>query len=168
MKGHSLFTRRDNYIKRPNVDKNNNFFFLRTAKPISTKYGTKHLWVKWIQIGPRPFSSKIITKKQKKKTLMKFEHPISTKLCRARKIDFSSTYPWTADHQKSAGPTFFTKHDLSQRQHSFHLFIYKQFDTNHQWIHCECYNRQVFWTHFVSMNMSPITFTCWVKPFVND
>ena len=53
------FPRGDNYEIVKIHWRNWKIFFSRTTEPISTKLGTKHPWVKWIQVcsndGPSPF-----------------------------------------------------------------------------------------------------------------
>ena len=58
MKGLVLFQRKIITKKRKYIDKILKIFFSRTTVPISSKFGTKHYWVKGIQVcwkeGPRP------------------------------------------------------------------------------------------------------------------
>ena len=57
--GPCFFSRGDNYKMVKIHWRNLKIFFSRTTEPISTKLGTKHPWMKGIQVysneGPRPF-----------------------------------------------------------------------------------------------------------------
>ena len=95
--------------------RNSKIFFSRTNEPISTKLGTKHPWVKGIQVcsneGPRPFprgDNNEIAKihwRNSKIFFSRTNEPISTKL--------GTKHPWVKGIQvcSNEGPCSFSRGD---------------------------------------------------------
>ena len=120
MKDPTLFQGEIITKKQKYIDKIKKILFSRTIEPITIKLGTKHPWVKWIQVcskeGPHPFprgDNYEIVKihyRNLKILVSKTTGSISTKI--------GTKHPWVKGIQDSSnkGPAFFQGEIITKKQ----------------------------------------------------